>query len=180
VVAFGTVIATVTMVVVLGVPLLVEQRGLAPTTTGWVLAVGAAASVAGAWLAAALRRRTDDHRVLLVGEVSAAVGLGVIALAGQPVGLAAGLVAFDIGSLLVIATTMARAGTLAPDSARGTYLAVLGLTWGLATSVAPVILTTLGTTYGPGAPFGCAALALLAAAALRAARGGAPLNPALT
>ena len=73
VVAFGTVVATVTMVVVLGVPLLVEQRGLAPATTGWVLAVGAAASVPGAWLAAALRRRTDDHRVLLVGEVSAAM-----------------------------------------------------------------------------------------------------------
>ena len=112
VVAFGTVVATVTMVVVLGVPLLVEQRGLAPATTGWVLAVGAAASVPGAWLAAALRRRTDDRRVLLVGEVSAAMGLGVIALAAHPIGLAAGLVAFDIGSLLVIATTMARAGTL--------------------------------------------------------------------
>ena len=55
VVAFGTVVATVTMVVVLGVPLLVEQRGLAPATTGWVLAAGAAASVPGAWLAAVLR-----------------------------------------------------------------------------------------------------------------------------
>lgn len=180
VVAFGTVIATVTMVVVLGVPLLVEQRGLPPATTGWVLAVGAAASVPGVWLAAALRRRTDDHRVLLVGEVSAAVGLGVIAFADQTVGLAAGLVAFDIGSLLVIATTTARAGTLAPLSARGTYLAVLGLTWGLATSVAPVILTTLGTAYGPGAPFGGAAVTLLASAGLRAAHGGARLNPTLT
>ena len=168
------------MVVVLGVPLLVEQRGLAPATTGWVLAVGAAASVPGAWLAAALRRRTDDRRVLLVGEVSAAVGLGVIALAAHPIGLAVGLVAFDIGSLLVIATTMARAGALAPDSARGTYLAVLGLTWGLATSVAPVILTTLVPAYGPGAPFGGAAVALLASAGLRAAHGGARLNPTLT
>ena len=138
------------MVVVFGVPLLVEQRGLSPAVTGWVLAAGAAASVPGAWLAAALRHRTDDAGVLLVGEVVASAGLATIALAGHPVTLAAGLVAFDVGGLLVIATTMARAGTLAPDGARGTYLAVLGLTWGLATSVAPAILTTLGTDTAPG------------------------------
>ncbi|GAA3695450.1 hypothetical protein GCM10022399_09990 [Terrabacter ginsenosidimutans] len=167
-VAFGTVVATVTMVVVFGVPLLVEQRGLAPATTGWILAAGAAASVPGAWLAAALRRRTDDCGVLLVGEVTAAAGLGLIAVAVHPAGLAAGLVVFDVGSLLVIATTMARAGTLAPDGARGTYLAVLGLTWGLATSVAPAVLATLGTAYGPGAPFGAAGIALLGSAVVRA------------
>jgi MFS family permease len=168
VVAFGTVAATVTMVVVFGFPLLVEQRGLSPAVTGWVLAAGAAASVPGAWLAAALRHRTDDAGVLLVGEVVASAGLATIALAGHPVTLAAGLLAFDVGGLLVIATTMARAGTLAPDGARGTYLAVLGLTWGLATSVAPAILTTLGTAYGPGAPFGAAAVALLATTLVRA------------
>ncbi|WP_020141709.1 MFS transporter [Terracoccus sp. 273MFTsu3.1] len=168
VVAFGTVAATVTMVVVFGVPLLVEQRGLSPAVTGWVLAAGAAAGVPGAWLAAALRRRTDDAGVLLVGEMVASAGLATIALAGHPVALAAGLVAFDVGSLLVIATTMARAGTLAPDGSRGTYLAVLGLTWGLATSVAPAILATLGTAYGPGAPFGAAAMALLGTALVRA------------
>ncbi len=167
-VGFGTVVATVTMVVVFGVPLLVEQRGLAPATTGWVLAAGAAASVPGAWLSGALRRRAGDRGVLLVGELTAAAGLGLIAVAAHPVGLAAGLVAFDVGSLLVIATTMARAGTLAPDGARGTYLAVLGLTWGLATSVAPVVLTTLGTTYGPGAPFAAASATLVAAGVVRA------------
>jgi MFS family permease len=180
VVAFGTVVATVTMLVVLGVPLLVEQRGLAPATTGWILAAGAAASVPGAWIASALRRRTDERGVLLVGEVVAAAGLGTIALATHPLGLTAGLIAFDIGSLLVIATTMARAGTLAPDHARGTYLAVLGLTWGLATSVAPVVLTTLGTAYAPGAPFGAAALVLLASAVLRARHGRPRLDPTLT
>ena len=161
--AFGTVVATVTMVVVFGVPLLVEQRGLPPAVTGWVLAAGAAASVPGAWLAAALRRRTDDGGVLLVGEVIASAGLATTSLAGHPVTLAAGLVAFDVASLLVIATMMARVGTLAPDGSRGTYLAVLGLTWGLATSIAPVVLATLGTA-GTGAPFGVAALALLATA----------------
>jgi predicted MFS family arabinose efflux permease len=168
VVAFGTVAATVTMVVVLGVPLLVEQRGLPPAVTGWVLAAGAAASVPGAWLAAALRRRTDDAGILLVGEVVASAGLATIALATHPATLAVGLVAFDVGGLLVIATTMARAGTLAPEGSRGTYLAVLGLTWGLATSVAPVVLTMLGTAYGPGAPFGAAAVALLATTLVRA------------
>ena len=168
VVAFAAVAATVTMVVVFGVPLLVEQRGLPPSVTGWVLAAGAAAAVPGAWLAAALRRHTSDTGVLLVGEVVASVGLGTIAIATTPSGLAAGLVAFDVGSLLVIATTMARAGTLAPDGSRGTYLAMLGLTWGLATSIAPAILSTLGTAYGPGAPFGVAALALLATALVRA------------
>jgi MFS family permease len=170
VVGFGTVVATVTMVVVFGVPLLVEQRGLAPAVTGWVLAAGAAASVPGAWLAAVLRRRTDDTGLLLVGEVTAAVGLGTIALTSQAAGLAAGLVAFDVGSLLVIATTMARAAALAPQGSRGTYLALLGLTWGLATSAAPLVLTTLGTAYGPGAPFTAAALAMLGTAFVRAAQ----------
>ena len=170
VVGFGTVVATVTMVVVFGVPLLVEQRGLAPAVTGWVLAAGAAASVPGAWLAAVLRRRTDDTGLLLIGEVTAAAGLGTIALTSQAAGLAAGLVAFDVGSLLVIATTMAFAGTIAPEGSRGTYLALLGLTWGLATSVAPLVLTTLGTAYGPGAPFTAAALALLGTAFVRAAQ----------
>ncbi|GAA2740099.1 hypothetical protein GCM10009868_00900 [Terrabacter aerolatus] len=168
VVGFGTVVATVTMIVVFGVPLLVEQRGMAPAATGWVLAAGAAASVPGAWLAATVRRRTGDRGVLLTGEVTAAAGLVALALATHPLGLATGLVAFDVGSLLVIATTMARAGTLAPDRARGTYLAVLGLTWGLATSIAPAVLATLGTAYGPGSPFAAAAVALLGSALVRA------------
>ena len=160
------------MVVVFGVPLLVEQRGLTPAVTGWVLAAGAAASVPGAWLVAALRRRTDDTGVLLVGEVTAALGLVALAVAGSPVVLAAGLVVFDVGSLLVISTTMARAGTLAPEGSRGTYLALLGLTWGLATSVAPVVLATAGTAYGPGAPFGLAAGLLSAALVVRMVTSG--------
>ena len=172
VIAFGTVVATVTMVVVFGVPLLVEQRGLTTAVTGWVLAAGAAASVPGAWLVAALRRRTDDTGVLLVGEVTAALGLVALAVAGSPVVLAAGLVVFDVGSLLVISTTMARAGTLAPEGSRGTYLALLGLTWGLATSIAPVVLATAGTAYGPGAPFGLAAGLLSAALVVRMVTSG--------
>jgi MFS family permease len=168
VVALGTVTATVTMVVVFGVPLVVEQLGLAPAVTGWVLAAGAAASVPGAWLVGALRRRAGDHGVLLTGEVTAAAGLGILAVATQPASLATGLVVFDVGSLLVISTMMARAGTLAPDGSRGTYLAVLGLTWGLATTLAPGIITTLGTAYGPGAPFVASSVALLAAALVRA------------
>ncbi|MGO4597400.1 MFS transporter [Terrabacter sp. 2RAF25] len=169
VVALGTVAATVTMVVVFGVPLLVEQRGLSPAVTGWVLAAGAAASVPGAWLVGALRRRAGDRGVILSGEVTAALGLGLLALATEPLVLAAGLAVFDVGGLLVISTMMARAGTLAPEGSRGTYLAVLGLTWGLATTVAPGILTTLGTAYGPGAPFAACAAALLTAAVVRSA-----------
>jgi MFS family permease len=156
------------MVVVFGVPLLVEQRGLAPAVTGWVLAAGAAASVPGAWLVGALRRRAGDRAVLLTGETTAALGLTMLAFAADPIGLVAGLVVFDVGSLLVISTMMARAGTLAPEGSRGTYLAVLGLTWGLATTVAPGVLTTLGTAYGPGAPFAASAATLLTAAVVRA------------
>lgn len=185
VVAFGTVVATVTMVVVLGVPLLVEQRGWSPAVTGWVLAAGAAASVPGAWLAAVVRRRADERRVLLVGELAAAAGLVAIAAAHHPAVLATGLVAFDVGGLLVLATTMARAGTLAPEGARGTYLALLGLTWGLATSVAPTLLA-LGAARGPGVPFAAAAAALAVSAGVRAshtARAGRPstrFDPTLT
>lgn len=168
VVALGTVAATVTMVVVFGVPLLVEQRGMAPSVTGWVLAAGAAASVPGARLVVVLRRRVGDRGVLLTGEATAALGLTALALADGPLALAAGLVVFDVGGLLVISTMMAGAGTLAPEGSRGTYLAVLGLTWGLATTAAPGILTTLGTAYGPGAPFAASAAALLAAAVVRA------------
>lgn len=185
VVAFGTVVATVTMVVVLGVPLLVEQRGWSPAVTGWVLAAGAAASVPGAWLAAAIRRRADERRVLLVGELMAAAGLVAIAAAHHPTVLAVGLVAFDVGGLLVLATTMARAGTFAPEGARGTYLALLGLTWGLATSVAPTLLA-LGAAHGPGIPFAAAAAALVVSAGVRAAhtarvaRPTARFDPTLT
>ena len=168
VVALGTVAATVTMVVVFGVPLLVEQRGMAPSVTGWVLAAGAAASVPGARLVVVLRRRVGDRGVLLTGEATAALGLTALALAGEPLALAAGLVVFDVGGLLVLSTMMAGAGTLAPEGCRGTYLAVLGLTWGLATTAAPGILTTLGTAYGPGAPFAASAAALLVAAVVRA------------
>ena len=168
VVAFGTVAATVTMVVVSGCrsssSSAVWPR---PSRAGSSPPAPQPASPArGSPLHCAAAQTTRG--VLLVGEVVASAGLATIALAVHPATLALGLVAFDVGGLLVIATTMARAGTLAPEGSRGTYLAVLGLTWGLATSVAPVVLTTLGTAYGPGAPFGAAALALLATAVVRA------------
>jgi hypothetical protein len=102
------------------------------------------------------------------------------AVAPGPLLLAVRLMVFDVGGLLLVATTTARGGTLAPQGSRGTYLAVLGLTWGLATSVAPGILTMLGTAYGTGAPFGAAAFALLVTAVARAARRPRGLDPTLT
>ncbi|NUS00480.1 MAG: MFS transporter, partial [Kribbellaceae bacterium] len=44
---------------------------------------------------------------------------------------------------------LTQASGLAPDNARGRYLAIFGLSWGIATTIAPITVTQLLETAGP-------------------------------
>ena len=181
--ARGTVFATAYMVVVFALPLSVEALGLHPSTTGVLLAVEAAAAIAAQPLVRRVRDRVRaDATAVRLGYGVVAVGLGVVAVGlavtarSAPVVpvvpvagvVAVGLVVVAVGSTLTLGPLQAGAARLAPVWGRAAYLAVFGLSWGVATTVAPGVVSTL-LPHGVAWPWvGAAAfVAALAAAPAR-------------
>jgi MFS family permease len=184
--AVGTVYAVAAMVVVFALPLTVERRGLPASTTGVLLAVEAAVALAAQPLVRRVRGRLrSDSAALRAGYVVVAVGLVSTALASSPVGLALGLAVVAAGSTLTLGPLQAAAARLAPMWARAAYLAVFGLSWGVATTLAPFVVSGL-LPLGPAWPWFAAAGLVAALAVVPAPRprlpvvAASPRGPSLT
>ena len=61
----------------------------------------------------------------------------------------AAAVLWSLGDLFLLTRYLTQASGLAPDEARGRYLAIFGLSWGVATTIAPLTVTQLLKTSGP-------------------------------
>lgn len=149
--ASGTGFALVYMTIVITLPLAMAARGLAAEQAGIVLAA-AALTVLGAqpvlrWRAVA----GDGFRATTIGYVVLAAGLGGAASATSTLGLAAAAVVWSVGDLLLMGHAWTIVSRLAPTGSRGRYLAAYGLSWGVATVLAPVLGTLLLAGGGPGA-----------------------------
>ncbi|TDD18397.1 MFS transporter [Kribbella turkmenica] len=145
--ASGTVFATIYMQLVIGIPLTLLEQGLPEYGAGFVLAVSAVTMIVAQRL---LRlQHLDDFRALTIGYVLVGVGLVVSAFAHTLIVFLAAAVLWSLGELFLLTRYLTLASGLAPDHARGRYLAVFGLSWGIATAIAPLTVTRLLESFGP-------------------------------
>ena len=161
----GTVFALLYMTVLFGLPLTMLDRGVSASGVGIVLAVSALTQVAGQPL---LRRLTglDDFWVMAAGYALLAIGFLATGLASNLPAFVATAVLWSVGDLLLLGRALTIVSGLAPEHARGRYLATYGLSWGIATAVAPLAGTQVLEALGPFGLWGLCGLAagLLAAA----------------
>jgi dipeptide/tripeptide permease len=88
-----------------------------------------------------------------------AAGLAGYATAHSLAGLLAPTAIWSVGNLLLSGRAFAVVTALAPPRATARYLAVYGLSWGIATVAAPVLATQVIGSLGPAALWsGCAVL----------------------
>jgi MFS family permease len=148
----GTVFALIYMLMLVSLPLSLSARGLSPASAGLILAVSALAQALAQplmrtrWLAA-----ISNPAAFAVGYALMGLGLAGYAVAGSLPALVAPTVAWSLGYLLLISRALAAVAALAPAGAAATYLAVYGLSWGVATTAAPVLGTQLIGSLGPAA-----------------------------
>ncbi|MEU8225649.1 MFS transporter [Kribbella sp. NPDC048915] len=163
--AGGTVFATIYMQLVIGVPLTLLEHNLPESGTGIILAVSAATLIVAQRV---LRtQHLDDFRAIAIGYLLVAVGLVVVAFAHSLATFLAAAVLWSLGELFLLTRYLTQASGLAPNKARGRYLAVFGLSWGIATTIAPLTVTELLETAGPAGLWLTTAAAAVAMAALQ-------------
>jgi MFS family permease len=175
--ASGTVFAVVYLVMLTGLPLALRSGGVPIGWSGALLAVGAVTVVSGQWVRSRLPGLgATPFARLRGGYLLLALGLGLAAVVAvlHPSGPAYVLpvVVWSLGSLVLLGEPFAVVADLVAAPDRGRYLAAYGVSWGLATTVAPVVATTLLSLGAAGAMWsGCALVA--AALALAQDRVGA-------
>ena len=115
-----------------------------------------------------------------------AFGVGSVALMSNFWGFWLSMVIFSFGELIVVPTGTAYVANLAPVDARGRYMGIYWMTWGLARAVAPVAGGLLNDRISPhsvwygGLMIGVAStlgLALLGRSQALAARRGPLAGP---
>lgn len=166
--ATGTVFATLYMQLVIGLPLTLLARDLPPSTVGVVLAVSALTLV----LAQPLQRlqhvrELNDFAAMAIGYLLLSAGLLANAFATTLPSFLAATVVWSLGDLLLFSRAYTIVAALAPDNARGRYMAIYGLSWGIATTLAPITATQLLTTAGPTTLWTLCSLTALALAAIQ-------------
>ncbi|MFC0624598.1 MFS transporter [Kribbella deserti] len=148
--AAGTAFATLYMQLMVGLPLTLLDRDLPASAVGIVLAVSALTLIAAQPLQRAARvRDLDDFQAMAIGYLLLGIGLLGNGFATTLPGFLACTVIWSLGDLLLFSRTYTIVAALAPDKSRGRYMATYGLSWGIATTVAPVLGTQLLAAAGP-------------------------------
>lgn len=157
--ASGTVFALVSMLMVSVLPLSLSTDGLNPANAGLIMAASTATLVL-ARPALRNRRLADlPHTpTFVLGYLMMAAGFGGYAVAHTLPAMLVPTALYSLGNLLVMGRSFAIVSELAPAEASARYLAVYGLSWGVATLFAPLVGTWLIGVSGPGLLWGvCAA-----------------------
>ncbi|MGH3503449.1 MAG: MFS transporter [Nocardioidaceae bacterium] len=163
----GTGFAIVYLQLMLTLPLTLRARGLDPADVGWLFTLSAVTVVCGQPLLATRRvRGLQAPAALAVGYVLMGCGLLGYAVGETLPAYLVATVIWSLGDLVLLGRTYAVVADLAPADARGRYLAVFGLSWGVAATLAPLLGTQLLGRFGPtptwavfAAACGCLALA---------------------
>jgi len=156
--AAGSVFATVSMAAIVGLPLTLLARGLPPAQAGLLLTVSAVTAVAGQPL---LRLGWSPVRAMTIGYVVLAAGLLATGFATSLVTLAGASALTALGDVLLLGHIFTIVSGLADERSRASYLAAYGVSWGVGTIAAPVLVTTLLDAGGPLLMWGVAAGASL-------------------
>ncbi len=184
--ASGTVYALVYLQVMMALPLSLARRGMRPADAGVLFTVSAVTIVAGQPLVRLKRLSAlSAPAALALGHVLLAVGLLGYAASHTLATALPATVVWSLGDLLMLGRAYALVADLAPSGGTGRYLAVYGISWGVAAVAAPIVGTQILEHAGPttlwsGLAAVCLALAvgqILIAQALatrgRAVRAGA-------
>ena len=155
----GTAFALVFMVMLVGMPLALHDQGAAPGWAGVLAAVSAATVVAGR--RRSLTRADDPFVRMRLGHAVLALGLALAAVVAA-CGLTGGayllpVVVWSLGDVVLLGEPFAVVAGLAPEAERGRYLAAYGVSWGIATTLAPAVSTGLVETGGAPALWGACA-----------------------
>jgi len=162
--ATGTVFALIYMVILVALPLSLSADGGNPASAGLVMTVSTLTVVLGRPL---LRIRLPDPKAFAIGFFLMAAGLAGYAAAHSLSGLFAPTVALSVGNLLLMGRAFALVSGLAPPGDTARYLAVYGLSWGVATVAAPVLATQVIGSFGPSALWEASAALCLVMAAVQ-------------
>jgi len=171
--AVGTVFAVVYLQITIALPLTLAGRGYGASTLGLLLTLAAATMVLGQLLLARTRLMgsLDDFTAMTIGFVLLAGGLLAYGFAINMPGFLAATIIWSIGDLILLGRAYTIVAAIAPEAARGRYLAIYGTGWGLGGIAAPLAGTQLLAHGGPRLTWSCiAALCLILAAAQPAMR----------
>jgi Major Facilitator Superfamily len=148
--AAGAAFALVYMLMLVALPLSLTAYGINPASAGLVMAVATLTLVlARPLLRTAPLAGLSGATASGIGFCLMAAGMAGYAMAHTLAGLMVPTVSWSIGNLLLTGRAFAVVTGLAPAGATAHYLAVYGLSWGIATVAAPVLATQLISTLGP-------------------------------
>ena len=129
-------------------PILLVEQGFTSETTGWLLALRAAGSIAAGVALAHLVRRAADRTPPFASALLSAVCVGLAALFPHP--LWAGLFLLGLGVCSGVMTVYFQIliSTISSGEQRGSAMALGGTGWGLSNFSTPLIVGTLTDAYG--------------------------------
>lgn len=90
-------------------------------------------------------------RVMMVGSLFYALGVGSVALARDFWGFWSSMVVMTVGELILMPTSSTYVANLAPATMRGRYMSIYGLTWNAAAAISPVMGGFLNDYVSPAA-----------------------------
>jgi MFS family permease len=93
-------------------------------------------------------KKFQPLRVMVVGSLFYALGVGSVALAHDFWGFWSSMVVMTVGELILMPTYVAN---LAPANMRGRYMSIYGLTWNVAAAIGPVMGGFLNDALAPSA-----------------------------
>src|SRR3954454_23714983 len=164
--ATGTGFATVYMAMMVGLPLALHADGAAPVWAGLLVTLSAVTVILGRRLR--ISGHPDAFGRMRTGYALLALGLGLAAGVAGAGGTGAlyllPLVVWSIGDVVLLGEPFAVVAGLPEPAARGRYLAAYGVSWGVATTVAPLLATGLVATGGPALLWSCCAAGAVALA----------------
>lgn len=159
--AAGTVFATLYLQIRVGLPLTLVERGLPAAHYGLLMTASSLTVVLAQPLLGSRWVPANPFRVMLAGYLVLALGLAGTGWATGLPGFLAATVVTGVGDVLLLGLPFAVVSGLAPEGARGRYLAAYGICWGVAAVLAPILGTRLLATGGPQLLWlTCAALSL--------------------
>jgi MFS family permease len=96
-----------------------------------------------------ISKRYPSLRVMAVGTLFYALGVGSVAFGQGFWGFWLSMVIVTIGELITTPTATTLVANLAPADMRGRYMSIYGLTWGAAAGIGPVVGGLLSDNFGP-------------------------------
>lgn len=153
----------------------VNNLGLSKRFVGWMFTINTMMIV---FLEVRLNLSTSHWpaaRSLALGGMFIATGFGAMAFAHTGFGMAATVVVWTIGEMILLPSMSNHVAELAPADRRGEYMGLYSMSWGIAFALGPVLGTVTLERFGREALWGgCFAVAALAAVAMSRMRSPAP------